>query len=152
VQYFENEEIPDEDRPESAIPKSDEEAVEEEDANAGKKGKKESASAAKGGKGKKAAVDGDVDEKEEKPKKGAKKVKVSHVSASCVVELVVYGLNMTCMAFYRTRRRPRRSLLARGNPLPNVKSVTVPPVLSFQLRSFNHSADPPRLIGQEGRE
>ncbi|KAH8089309.1 hypothetical protein HD553DRAFT_163268 [Filobasidium floriforme] len=73
-QYFEDEAIPDEDRPESAIPKSDDENAEdkEEDGAAGKKGKK----GAKGAKGKKAAGDTDADEKEEKkPKKGSKKVK-----------------------------------------------------------------------------
>jgi hypothetical protein len=77
-QYFEDEAIPDEDRPESAIPKSDDENADEkeEDGAAGKKSKK----GAKGAKGKKAAGDTDADEKEEKkPKKGSKKAKVYSV-------------------------------------------------------------------------
>lgn len=62
MQYYENEEVPAEDLPESAIPKSEDEPADE---GGEKKGKKSA-------KGKKTAVDGD----KEKPKKTTKKVKV----------------------------------------------------------------------------
>ena len=110
TQYFEDEEIPAEDLPESAIPKTEDEGAEEED---GKKSKKDA-------KREKAAGD----EEDEKPKKSAKKVKVRTCLSLDMSPL--RKLESTWSSLFRMITRLKRRLLARKKPPRSARFVALP--------------------------